>query len=95
MFLSVLICPLRSEQNLPFLITHLSLQPSSASRTPPSSAQGVLCGGLVSSVNRLRDQYGRPGIFFVFPDVSVRQRGVFSLCATMVNVMRYVVHVSV
>jgi hypothetical protein len=49
----------------------------------------------VSSVNRLRDQYGRPGIFFVFPDVSVRQRGVYCLCATMVNVMRYVGHVLV
>lgn len=78
------------EAELPFLIAHLSLYSGDGSRsldmgssigrghTPP-----ILYGNLVSSVDQLEDLQGNMGLFFLFPDVSVRWRGQYQLGITL------------
>jgi hypothetical protein len=74
-----------SDRDLPFLVAHLALNAiSPLGRLDPH--QELLYGTLVSSAHRLRDADGRPGIFFLFPDVSVRQRGHYCLNITLVNI---------
>jgi hypothetical protein len=46
--------------------------------TPP-----ILYGNLVSSVDQLEDLQGNMGLFFLFPDVSVRWRGQYQLGITL------------
>ncbi|KIK07769.1 hypothetical protein K443DRAFT_86518, partial [Laccaria amethystina LaAM-08-1] len=78
------------EAELPFLVAHLSLYSGDGSRsldmgssigrghTPP-----ILYGNLVSSVDQLEDLQGNMGLFFLFPDVSVRWRGQYQLGITL------------
>jgi hypothetical protein len=86
-----------SDASFPFLVCHLSLSvldglpasPMSPGATSASSsAQRLLYGTLVSSPHRLRNLEGKPGVYFLFPDVSVRERGRYRLGVTLVNVMR-------
>ncbi|RDB23821.1 Mitochondrial import inner membrane translocase subunit tim23 [Hypsizygus marmoreus] len=83
------------EAELPFLIAHLSLfsgdgltaldMGSSIGRgqSPP-----LLYGNLVSSIDQLEDLQGNMGLFFVFPDVSIRWRGQFQLGITVMRISR-------
>ncbi|KAJ7695102.1 velvet factor-domain-containing protein [Mycena rosella] len=85
------------EDELPFLIAHLSL--FSENGTTPldmgssttgrrAAPQPILYGNLVSSVDHLEDQNGNMGLFFLFPDVSIRWRGRFQLGITLVRISR-------
>ncbi|KAJ7717693.1 hypothetical protein B0H14DRAFT_2412629 [Mycena olivaceomarginata] len=79
---------------LSFLIAHLSLftengiapldMGSSVTGQPPP----ILYSGLVSSVNHLEDHNGNMGLFFLFPDVSIRWRGRFQLGVTLLRISR-------
>lgn len=90
---------LASDANLPFLVCHLSVSsseglpasPMSLGATPTSaSAHRLLYGTLVSSPHRLRNLEGKPGVYFLFPDVSIRERGRYRLGVTLLNIMRRV-----
>ncbi|KAJ7832167.1 velvet factor, partial [Mycena olivaceomarginata] len=86
------------QEELPFLIAHLSLFTENgmtsldmgSSTTGSAYRQGVpspiLYGNLVSSVDHLEDTNGNMGLFFVFPDVSIRRRGRFQLGVTLVRI---------
>ncbi|KAJ7623454.1 velvet factor-domain-containing protein [Roridomyces roridus] len=90
------------ENELPFLIAHLSLftenglTPLDMGSSPtgsglrPGMAQPILYGNLVSSVNHLEDQNGNMGLFFIFPDVSIKWRGRFQLGINLVSISRRV-----
>lgn len=75
------------EMELPFLIAHLSLfsddgmQPLDMGTSPSGDAppRRLLYGNLVSSPQKLRDLSGRLGLYFLFPDASIRWRGKFQL----------------
>ncbi|KAF8159793.1 velvet factor-domain-containing protein [Crassisporium funariophilum] len=80
------------EAELPFLIAHLSLYTNDGSipldmgssigrgqaHSPP-----ILYGNLVSVVDQLEDLQGNMGLFFLFPDVSIRWRGRYQLGVTL------------
>ncbi|KAF8203502.1 velvet factor, partial [Mycena galopus ATCC 62051] len=88
-------------EELPFLIAHLSLftengmtplDMGSSTTSQGYNRQGapppILCGNVVSSVDYLEDQNGNMGLFFIFPDVSIRWRGRFQLGVTLVRISR-------
>lgn len=52
-------------------------------------SQQRLYGNLVSSPHTLRNLQGRLGIYFLFPDVSIRWRGRFQLSVTLMRIPRY------
>ncbi|KAJ7807177.1 velvet factor-domain-containing protein [Mycena olivaceomarginata] len=82
------------QDELPFLIAHLSLftENGIASLDMGSSTTGqpppILYGSLVSSLNHLEDHNGNMGLFFLFPDVSIRWRGRFQLGVTLLRISR-------
>lgn len=79
-----------SEAELPFLIAHLSLfSENGLTRVdiaPSRSQPPILYGNLVSSVDHLEDLQGNMGLFFLFPDVSIRSRGRFQLGITLLRI---------
>ncbi|KAI0924756.1 hypothetical protein AcW1_006779 [Taiwanofungus camphoratus] len=85
------------ETELPFLIAHLSLLTSDGSASldiasatgGQASPQRLLYGNLVSSPHMLRNLQGREGVYFLFPDVSVRWRGRFQLNVTLIKLPRF------
>ncbi|KAJ7861125.1 velvet factor-domain-containing protein [Mycena olivaceomarginata] len=85
------------QDELPFLIAHLSLftENGIASLDMGSSTTGqpppILYGSLVSSLNHLEDHNGNMGLFFLFPDVSIRWRGRFQLGVTLLRISRRVI----
>ncbi|KAI6023655.1 velvet factor-domain-containing protein [Pisolithus microcarpus] len=84
------------EVELPFLIAHLSLYSDDGTRSldmgrsPGSNSppRRLLYGNLVSSPQKLRDLSGRLGLYFLFPDVSIRWRGRFQLGSLAVTTVR-------
>ena len=56
------------------------------SQSPP-----ILYGSLVSVVEQLEDLQGNKGLFFLFPDVSIRWRGRYQLGVTLSRISKYVV----
>ncbi|KAI0255815.1 hypothetical protein BJV78DRAFT_1173552 [Lactifluus subvellereus] len=85
-----------SDPEHPYLICHLSLHsadgmtaldPVSPSNThfPPDR---LLYGNLVSSPHYLRNLEGRSGVYFLFPDVSVRLQGRYVLQLTLMRLSR-------
>jgi hypothetical protein len=48
----------------------------------------ILYGNLVSSVDQLEDLQGNMGLFFIFPDVSIRWQGRFQLGITALRISR-------
>jgi len=74
------------EAELPFLVAHLSLFSEDGS-TPldtgsnvgHQAASPILYGNLVSTIDQLEDLQGNLGLFFLFPDVSIRWRGRYQL----------------
>ncbi|KAF8801302.1 hypothetical protein BYT27DRAFT_7226880 [Phlegmacium glaucopus] len=94
------------EAELPFLIAHLSLFTGDGltaldmgscigrgrSQSPP-----ILYGNLVSVVEQLEDLQGNMGLFFLFPDVSIRWRGRYQLGVTLSRISEYLFffHISI
>lgn len=86
-----------SESDLPFLVAHLSLFSGDGQtaldrgsfigagvlETPPT-----LYGHLVSTVEQLEDLQGNMGLFFLFPDVSIRLRGRYQIGVTLSRISR-------
>jgi len=83
------------EAELPFLIAHLSLYSEDGERrldtVPPMSTSSprILYGNLVSSVDCLEDLQGNMGLFFLFPDASIRWRGRFQLGITLLRISSF------
>ena len=86
----------RSESELPFLVAQLSLL-SGDGASPMDHAtdergqnapERLLYGNLVSSPHLLRNLQGRRGVYFMFPDVGVRQRGRFQLKVSLMRLPR-------
>lgn len=85
-----------SESDLPFLVAHLTLlgddgvTPVDVVMDPGNyvSQDRLLYGNLVSSPHVFRNLQGGQGIYFVFPDVSVRQQGQFRLRVTLLKLPR-------
>ncbi|WVR09111.1 hypothetical protein IAU60_006173 [Kwoniella sp. DSM 27419] len=76
---------------LPFLICHLSLQTPDGEDaamvvSPEGEAVSMLYGTLVAAPAEMNDQAGAPGMYFVFPDVSVRYVGRFRLQALLMRI---------
>lgn len=85
-----------SEPDLPFFIAHLSLySPDGMTLLDDRRGNGafppdrLLYGNIVSSPHSLRNLHGSPGIYFLFPDVSVRFRGLYSLRISLMRLSRY------
>lgn len=78
------------EAELPFLVAHLSLF-SEDGLTPlnmgsnigTGNSPPILYGNLVSSIDQYEDPQGNLGLFFLFPDVSIRWRGRYQLGITL------------
>ncbi|SAL99305.1 hypothetical protein [Absidia glauca] len=76
-------CPLRTLQ-IPFFVLHVTLW--SADRTEerniisnPPKCTRVLMGSLVSSPSLLKNPNGEQGLYFAFPDLSIRTEGRYTL----------------
>ncbi|RPD76457.1 hypothetical protein L226DRAFT_377192 [Lentinus tigrinus ALCF2SS1-7] len=84
------------ELELPFLVAQLSLLTSDGSAPMDyvtdgegrSTRERLLYGNLVSSPHLLRNLQGRRGVYFMFPDVGIRQRGRFVLKVTLIKLPR-------
>ncbi|KAF8739995.1 hypothetical protein AX14_009118 [Amanita brunnescens Koide BX004] len=84
------------QAELPFLVAHLSLYSSDGISLDMGSSIGrdhtppILYGNLVSSVDQLEDLQGNLGLFFLFPDVSIRWRGEYQLGISLLRIYRHV-----
>ena len=91
-----------SEAELPFLVAQLSLLSGDGGGAPMDYAaaggegagrgarERLLYGNLVSSPHLLRNLQGRRGVYFMFPDVAIRQQGRFQLKVTLIRLPRSV-----
>lgn len=88
---------LSRESELPFLVAHLSLFTGDGATALDAGSyigQGTsqhpppLYGNLVSTVEQLEDLQGNMGLFFLFPDVSIRSRGRYQLGVTLTKINR-------
>lgn len=87
----LLISPFLSYDELPFLVCHLSLetpngQDAAIVISPDSEPVSMLYGTLVATPIEMDDQTGAQGVYFVFPDVSVRYVGRFRLKALLMRI---------
>lgn len=80
---------------MPFLAAHLWLYDAQGENpvdlveaTPNGTDEPMLYGTLVSSLHHLKDTSGQLGMFFIFPDVSVRQRGTYTLQVSLLRLAR-------
>jgi hypothetical protein len=76
---------------LPFLVCHLTLQtPSGDDAQMVISEDGetvaMLYGTIVASPAEMLDMDGAQGLYFAFPDVSVRYIGEFKLKASLMRI---------
>ncbi|KAG8958238.1 hypothetical protein FRC03_009312 [Tulasnella sp. 419] len=82
--------------DMPFLAAHLWLynedgtEPVDVVDGPPSpggtnTTQRMLYGTLVSSIHSYKDLQGNPGMFLIFPDVSVRRCGTYRLLVSLMK----------
>lgn len=82
------------ELELPFLVAHLSLFSSDGTPLDMGSSIGrdhtppTLYGNIISSVEQLEDLQGNLGLFFLFPDVSIRWRGQYQLGINLLRLYR-------
>ncbi|KAJ7050537.1 velvet factor-domain-containing protein [Mycena amicta] len=85
------------DEEIPFLIAYLSLYAENGTTildmgssmdlrlgAPPP----ILYGNLVSSLQHLEDHNGNRGMYFIFPDVSIRWRGRYQLGIHLVKISR-------
>ncbi|KAJ7930339.1 velvet factor, partial [Mycena leptocephala] len=73
------------QEELPFLIAHLSLFTENG-MTQTDTRNFIKRVNLASSVDHLEDTNSNMGLFFVFPDVSIRWRGRFQLGVTLIMI---------
>jgi len=78
---------------LPFLIAHLSLYSGDGTQrldmgSFPRQQIPILYGSLATTVQQLRDLDGDQGLFFVFPDVSIKTAGRYRLGVTLCRISR-------
>ena len=81
------------EAELPFLIAHLSLFSEdglTALNIGYETTLPILYGNLVSSIDQFEDTQGNLGLFFLFPDVSIRWRGRYQLRVTLARLSGWV-----
>ncbi|ORY24781.1 velvet factor [Naematelia encephala] len=76
---------------LPFLVCHLTLQTPSGDdatlvRSPQDEVVAMLYGTLVAAPAEMNDLTGAAGVYFAFPDVSVRYVGRFRLRASLMRI---------
>ncbi|KZT63642.1 hypothetical protein DAEQUDRAFT_101592 [Daedalea quercina L-15889] len=83
------------DPDLAFLVAQVSLDsgrepisPETSGHAGSSDTARLLYGSLVSSPHILRNLQGRQGVYFLFPDVSVRIRGRYQLCVTLLRLPR-------
>lgn len=80
---------------MPFLAAHLNLYNEDGSEpidlVDGPERQRMLYGTLVSSLHSLVDLEGQAGMFFIFPDISVRTRGRYTLRVNLLRLTGYVV----
>jgi len=96
-FSLLLIAVLCSAPEHPYLVCHLSLLSADGMTVldpiSPSNRQfppdRLLYGNLVSSPHYLRNLEGRSGVYFLFPDVSVRLQGRYVLQLTLMRLSGY------
>lgn len=83
-----------SYDELPFLVCNISLQTEDGQDMTmvldPMSGEAVsmIYGGLVATAAEMVDQAGSPGIYFVFPDVSIRYVGRFRIEGNVLRMTR-------
>ena len=78
---------MHSPEEVPFFVAHLALLLETEEREPEErydpaenlTELRVLYGTLASSAHVQQDLQGRPAIYFVFPDVSIRFTGRYRL----------------
>ncbi|EIW67023.1 hypothetical protein M231_07129 [Tremella mesenterica] len=78
-------------EELPFLVCHLELQtpyghPAGMTISPSGELVSMLYGTLVAAPAEMDDDSGAQGIYFAFPDVSVRYSGTFRLKASLLRI---------
>ena len=84
-----------SHDEIPFLVCHLTLQTSEGDEAswvvaPDNATVSMLYGSLVATPTQMLDYDGAQGIYFAFPDVSVRFVGRFRLKANILRITGYV-----
>jgi len=85
--------PVNEDLELPFLVAHLGIftedgkTPLNAVPSPrgDSTPMRLLYGTIVSSPHYLRNLQGKKGVYFLFPDVSVRWRGRYRLSISLMR----------
>jgi len=80
---------------LPFLVCHLTLQTpdgqdAMAVESPTEGTVAMLYGSLATTPSEMLDQAGASGIYFAFPDISVRYPGRFRLQASLLRITGWV-----
>ncbi|KAI0080210.1 hypothetical protein K474DRAFT_1638264 [Panus rudis PR-1116 ss-1] len=81
------------ETDMPFLIAQISLYSEDGSTAVDRSSTGsdrhrserMLYGNLVASPQVLHNLQGRQGVYFLFPDVSIRWRGCYRLTVSLLR----------
>ncbi|KAH9933301.1 velvet factor-domain-containing protein [Fomitopsis serialis] len=84
------------DPDLQFLVAQVSIHPGQGippvvappEQTSQANTPRLLYGNLVSSPHTLLNLQGRQGVYFLFPDVSVRRRGQYQLCVTLLRLPR-------
>lgn len=83
---------------MPFLIAHLSLYSGDGTQSLDTGSYighgshgdpPMLYGHLVSTIEQLEDLQGNMGLFFLFPDVSIRTRGRYQLGVSLMRITRF------
>ncbi|OSX64210.1 hypothetical protein POSPLADRAFT_1137985, partial [Postia placenta MAD-698-R-SB12] len=81
------------DADLPFLVAQLSLLSSDGSASADISQtsggpQRLLYGNLVASPQVLHNLQGKKGVYFIFPDVSIRWQGQYQLSVALLRLPR-------
>jgi hypothetical protein len=76
---------------LPFLVCHLTLQTPNGEEaqlviSPEGETVAMLYGTLVTTPAEMLDRDDAQGLYFAFPDVSVRYVGTFRLKASLMRI---------
>ncbi|KAI9318985.1 velvet factor, partial [Dichotomocladium elegans] len=78
----------------PFFVLHVTLWSADREEerniiSNPPKCTRVLMGSLVSSPSLLRDPSGEQGLYFAFPDLSIRTEGQYTLRFSLMKLSRY------
>nr|ODO03945.1 hypothetical protein L204_00286 [Cryptococcus depauperatus CBS 7855] len=76
---------------LPFMVCHLDLETpegrnTAMIETPEGEQVSVIYGTIVATPVEMKDQAGAAGVYFVFPDVSIRFVGNYRLKAALMRI---------